>query len=346
MYRLCKRRGSPTESGSDGLNTNTIFQTLSLDRSQIHWEEHLLELTPLEEVDGVWFKREDYFSPLGYGGINGSKLRQCIYLVDGYVRTAPRPKGIVSGASVKSPQLPMSTAVASHYGLSTICVIGATYFPRAMENENVAMAQKFGAEFDIIKVAYNPALQRRVRELAARDPDLFLLEYGISLDHYKNSPAAVEAFHRIGAEQVQNLPDQMENLVIPTGSGNSAVSILYGLTLFPPKNLHKVYLIGIGPPKIDWIYERLALIVKASWRMPLMDFSHDLHTSRYASYSDEIRWNYGGIDFHPTYEGKVMKYLEEKLPQLLRSDGKTCVWVVGSRPSWIAMEKVLEPCRI
>ena len=39
-------------------------------------EDHLLDLTPVENIGGMWWKREDKFAPLGYGGINGSKLRQ------------------------------------------------------------------------------------------------------------------------------------------------------------------------------------------------------------------------------------------------------------------------------
>lgn len=53
--------------------TDTIFKTLSLDRELVRWEEHLGELTPWENRHGMWFKREDYFAPLGYGGPNGKE---------------------------------------------------------------------------------------------------------------------------------------------------------------------------------------------------------------------------------------------------------------------------------
>jgi hypothetical protein len=59
--------------------TQSIFPVLALDRAQVQWEQHLGELTPWENRDGVWFKREDYFAPLGYGGPNGSKMRQLIW---------------------------------------------------------------------------------------------------------------------------------------------------------------------------------------------------------------------------------------------------------------------------
>ena len=61
---------------------DTIFNTLSLSRNDIKWEDYLFELTPVEKIGNIYFKREDKFAPLGAGGINGSKLRQCIWLTE------------------------------------------------------------------------------------------------------------------------------------------------------------------------------------------------------------------------------------------------------------------------
>ena len=60
--------------------SQSIFKTLSTDRKVVKWEDYLRHLTPVENHQGVWFKREDYFAPLGYGGPNGSKMRQLIWL--------------------------------------------------------------------------------------------------------------------------------------------------------------------------------------------------------------------------------------------------------------------------
>ena len=60
------------------------------------------------------------------------------------------------------------------------------------------------------------------------------------------SDADIEAFHRVGSEQVRNLPDHMETLIIPAGSRNSAVSILYGLYRYPPKSLKKIIFMHIN----------------------------------------------------------------------------------------------------
>ena len=68
----------------------------SIDRNLVHWEDHILDLSPVEKIGGLWFKREDKFAPLGYGGINGSKLRVCIWLIDQSVKQGST--GVVHGA--------------------------------------------------------------------------------------------------------------------------------------------------------------------------------------------------------------------------------------------------------
>ena len=98
---------------------------VNLGRADSHWEDTILDLTPVEEVDGLVFKREDKYAPLGYGCINGSKLRQLVWLVNGYSLNGGIG-GLISGASVHSPQLSMGTAVANHFGLPSTHVIGAT----------------------------------------------------------------------------------------------------------------------------------------------------------------------------------------------------------------------------
>lgn len=353
----------------------TIFDKIDIDRSIVKWEDYLFDLTPVEKIEKTFFKREDKFAPLGYGGINGSKLRQCIWLVNEYVKNSKNPVGVISGTSVKSPQLPMGSAVAEHYGLKSIHVIGATKPSIAHKHENVSMATWFKAKFFVNpKIAYNPVLQRKIKELLEKDEslkDYFYLEYGITLDHKINSDKKVEQFHFIGSEQVKNIPEHIENLIIPAGSCNSCTSILYGLARFTPKNLKNVYLIGIGPNKIDFIEERLDIIEKVSgvytkpynrlyhnspdiqqkYESNLFNFynknvdynynlhHYDLHTTKYVDYQDEMEYNYGDIELHPTYEGKVMTYVMEKMPDIINEN--TMFWIVGSKPRKEVMYKHL-----
>lgn len=339
----------------------------------MRWEEHLDALTPITAGEsGVLFKREDFFAPLGYGGINGSKLRQLIYLISGQLRDQPGTKGIVTGASVLSPQVSMSSLVARHYGLDITVVLGATKPSTAARHENVAIARAAGASFHYIPVGYNPALQKAVRDLQAEPAHHgdYRLCYGITTPE-DAAPGEVEAFHAVGAPQVRNIPPSVRTLVMTAGSCNSAVSVLYGIALYGPPDLSRIVLLGIGPTRLEWIKKRIRKIEQAAagrrrhlkiWDRfthryhhhpdlsggngPILLEHYDLHTTGWTTYQQRRRWHQDGIDFHPTYEGKAMAWLHEQQPRWWsKANGDVLFWIVGSDISRQAMRPVLEDIR-
>ena len=91
---------------------NSVFPVLGLDRNTVKWEQNLATLTPFENHRGIWFKREDYFAPLGYGGPNGSKMRQLIWYMNRYREGKTH---VLTGASIQSPQLSMSAIGGTHF---------------------------------------------------------------------------------------------------------------------------------------------------------------------------------------------------------------------------------------
>ena len=308
------------------------------------WREGLSDLTPVETVAGLQFKREDKFAPLGYGCINGSKLRQLIWLVDGYVKKGDA-RGLISGASVHSPQLSMGSAVAAHYGIPSTHVLGATNPTSSLKYLDVEMASRFGATFEYSKVAYNGALQGMVKRLlkTERYSRYFYLEYGVTLGHREHRARDIEAFHRVGAEQVRNLPD-CNYLILPAGSCNSLVSILYGLAIFRP-NIKRLVLVEIGPNRRQWVRERLLAIqaiVGGNVAGVLNAYNteyHDLHGSKYVTYQETMRYLHGDIAMHPRYEGKVMTYLSQHRPRYL-TDPDNVMWIIAGEGKKSAFEKV------
>jgi 1-aminocyclopropane-1-carboxylate deaminase/D-cysteine desulfhydrase-like pyridoxal-dependent ACC family enzyme len=291
------------------------------------WTARLWEKTPVELVGVMHFKRDDYFAPLGYGGINGSKLRQCIWLLS---RAAiAGAKTIVSGSSVKSPQISMGAIVARQFGMDFLQVVGATKPDTAMQHENVRIGAAAGAKFFINKVAYNPGLQKTVDLIVAKDSTKVKLDYGISIPKHAD-PSLIRSFHTVGGGQTKNIPPEVETLIVPMGSANSAVSILFGLWLYKPANLKKVILAVIGPNKFDFLKQRLdamgALDVLDDYTIEFWDIQGE----KYALYEDEMPASYEGIEFHPTYEGKIWHYMEEKHPQEMVPS--TLFWIVGSKP--------------
>lgn len=310
---------------------NSIFPKFSLNREDIRWEDYLQTLTPWENHQGVWFKREDYFAPLSYGGPNGAKCRQLIHLMN----TQREGKShVLSGASLKSPQLSMSTIIGAHYGLPARLVVGATKPETMLKHPNPRISAGFGAKFEYISVAYNPQLQKKVEELTK--PSSLVVRYGITLDHLTQPIEDVLAFHEVGANQVKNLPEEVEVLIVPAGSCNSLVSVLLGLSR-DSKNLKRLFTLGIGPNKMDWVAERCAKMGINLDALPFKWKHHSLHDSGFSTYQDMMPESFDGIQFHPTYEGKMIRYLKSEgwIPQ----DGTVGFWIVGSEPDL----KVLEP---
>jgi 1-aminocyclopropane-1-carboxylate deaminase/D-cysteine desulfhydrase-like pyridoxal-dependent ACC family enzyme len=351
---------------------DSIFQIQSIDRDLIHWEDHILDLSPCEKIGGMWFKREDKFAPLGYGGINGSKLRQCIWLVSEAIKQGA--VGISHGAVTGSPQHPMTACIGVHFGLPVVDCIGTK---RPEEHETLAAAKWLGAQFRSFNPGYAATLNSKAKELTETEfPGYFHLETNITVDQEKNSPERVEAFHKVGSEQVRNLPAEIETIIVPAGSCNSVTSVLYGITRFRPKNLKRVILLGIGSfgsTDPAYIYRRLQVIEQVSieertpWNARLTDcfrwrFKHNqdlepesskiapyilehynLNGTGYCEYNDLMPYSYKDIEFHPRYEGKMMHYMKDNLdifrPYL---NERSLFWIVGSKPSAEAMVPVLK----
>ncbi len=279
-------------------------------------------LSPVEDRDGRLYKREDLAALPA--GVNGSKLRACEHLIGQAARAGA--KRVISAASVLSPQSAMAAVLARRHGLGCTVVVGGTKPSTAIRHPSIRMAVGHGASLEFAAVGYNPALQSYARKLAATDPDAYWLQYGIT-----TPPAAgreeLRAFHDVAARQTANLPLGVETLVIPFGSGNTGAGILMGLAQRPSQDRpQRIILVGIGPDRRTWLADRFARM-----GLSLPAYEHlDLHGSGYAAYGDKMPGTVDGIRLHPTYEGKVVRYLNERRPEWwTRRDGTTCLWIVG-----------------
>ena len=111
------------------------------------WADSLYAMTPIEQKsDGMFYKREDHFSPLGINSINGSKLRQLIWLFDRETNVDT----VVHATNVnKSPQTPMTAAVAEHYGYRCIQIAGGTNLNSINKKELPMAATLHNTEYDL-----------------------------------------------------------------------------------------------------------------------------------------------------------------------------------------------------
>lgn len=276
-----------------------------------------MTLSPVELRNGLWYKREDLLrDPVT--GVNGAKYRACRFLISR--AQAQGATHIVSAASVLSPQSAMAAVISDQLGLRCTVVVGGTTPEKAVKHKAIAIAAEAGAGIVSIAVGYNPALQSYAMRFADELEGGWRLPYGITTDE------DVKAFLAVGAAQTMNLPDEIETLVIPFGSGNTAAGVLYGLRDFAPAALKRVVLVGIGPDRLEWLETRLSgLLVPEGVELVHMS----LH-GWWASYGDKMPETLDGIVLHPTYEGKVARFLNSAEPNWwTRRDGTTCMWIVG-----------------
>ena len=43
------------------------------------------ELTPVQNINGIYYKRDDIFAPFGGNEVNGGKVRQTIYMFNKFL---------------------------------------------------------------------------------------------------------------------------------------------------------------------------------------------------------------------------------------------------------------------
>ena len=152
------------------------------------------------------------------------------------------------------------------------------------------------------------------------------------------SEAEIEAFHRVGSEQVKNFPDHIETLIIPAGSRNSAVSILYGLHRYSPKSLKKIILMNINKnlekhESVMWERLKACGVGKLPYEME----TYDLFANGYTNYEKLMPFTYGDLTAHPRYEGKCFNFIDDHPEVFSRyMNPTTLFWIVGGKPKTIA----------
>jgi hypothetical protein len=282
-----------------------------------------LALTPVENRNGLLYKREDYHR--NDYGVNGAKYRACRHMMvnaimEGYDH-------VVSAQSVLSPQSSICATLAEELDIACTLVYGASKLETAVKHPNVAIAVKAGAMIDVTpRVAYNGVIQPYARSIA-EELGAWQLPYAISMPE-NAARGDLQDFLAVGGRQVRNVPGDARTLVMPFGSGNTTAGVLWGLA-HQDTNIEKVVLVGIGPDRYGWLQHRLEV---AGVGYVLEDLEVEripLHPA-YATYGDRMPETLDGVVLHPTYEGKVARYLNAEQPEWwTRRDGSTLFWIVG-----------------
>lgn len=191
-----------------------------------------MKLSPIEEYNSILYKRDDLFAP--FGKINGGKVRQACALFEKNL-TKYKRTGVITTTHSKSPQGLIIATVANHYGVECILGVGTNKDIESLRNNpRINQAEKQNAKIKIIaKTGYKNAINKGLREQIEKHK-YSLIDFGITED--------TDCIFDPISYQVQNLPKDLDNLIIPVGSGLIFSGILKGLKKYNinPKNIYGI----------------------------------------------------------------------------------------------------------
>jgi 1-aminocyclopropane-1-carboxylate deaminase/D-cysteine desulfhydrase-like pyridoxal-dependent ACC family enzyme len=272
----------------------------------------LTHVTPVQQHNGIFFKRDDLFRPFKSPELNGGKLRQILTVLRDC-----RARGVITAASIHSPQIPLVAGAAYYLGLRSVIVSGGKRCTPGLH-----LALDFGANIKRVSSGRHRALFAKVSDLN-RALRYFVIPYGIV-----PPPSALRQFFMIQSEQVANLPERLDALVVTCGSGVSSVGILLGIWRFS-KRVRELILVATAPRRLERItgllesYSPEAASVLKSTKVTYID----LFNTAGFRYERKIPFSIGGIDLHPRYEAKAFRHVLETTDCAER---RTLFWIIGA----------------
>ncbi len=269
------------------------------------------ELTPVIKYKGILYKRDDLFVPFEDIPLSGGKVRQAISLIhnnSSFIKDECNST-ILTISSIKSPQGIIITRVAKEYGFESAVLVSGS----AKENKVLKLIVEHGGKvLRGPRIGYNNVLRCYAHELA-RKIDFFLVDFGINL--FNDREAIIDSI----GKQVQNIPDNLDYLVVPVGSGVTFSGIISGLYKYNkrPKNIIAIQISGI---------DRYKSIIQMIGNI---DTNYSFIIDKTYPYSKELKGQMVSeteeLDY--IYEAKAHEYFIKNL----NLSGNVLFWVVGNR---------------
>lgn len=285
-------------------------------------------ITPVEKIGDIYFKRDDKFAPFG-NGINGSKLRQCVLLFE--KNKSLVQNGVITATSILSPQAPIVSELCKYYNVPCTIYYGGTTHERLSKMSYPMMCKNNGATIEIpCNCARQSALQYHVNK-RIKETNEFNVRYGMDLENN------LDVFVESTANQVRNLPDDLDNLVISCGSAITTIGILMGCALYN-KNISNIYAVGIAPNRLEKINKYVSLLnEKFDINISLENFNYidAFSTLKGFKYENIKNESYYDITFHKRYEAKTFSWLKDNINY---KEKKTCMWIIGGEIDWNPIE--------
>lgn len=227
---------------------------------------------------------------------------------------------VVTATGIKSPQGIIVSRVARELGMQSIVFIGNTSLDKIKENP-----LKYPLMNNILQVggelnadsggAFDVVLQSFIDKWSMQNNvNPFRIRFGINMDDYR------DAILGSVARQVQNLPEDLDYLVVPCGSCLMLSGILIGLQKYN-KRVGKVVGIQISG------FDKRDVVNLAIGQNNRLDY--DFRISKDFKYATPCKKSYNGLGLDWLYEGKAFDYMEKYMANEIK--GKNiCFWVVGN----------------
>ncbi len=249
-------------------------------------------LTPVHQFGNWWAKRDDLAAATGPEFPSGSKVRQYKEMAEAY-RGAP----MLVGCSADSAMSIYVAAAAHQAGVPGIIYTAG----RAKRTAAIEYAMRLGAQIVEVRPGYLSNVRAKAR---AKGKEL-------TGTVRWNAQWAIED----AAEQTANLPQEVKRIVIPSGSGLTAVGVLLGLTRIS-RNTPVLAVAVSGMFNAIEITQRAVELARRT--TPLLEYVR--------AEGDYGRWEAArlpdGTPLDPYYAAKAVPYL-------LAGD---CLWLPGLRP--------------
>ena len=280
-------------------------------------------ITPIELHNGIYYKRDDFYAPFGKEHVNGGKVRQAVQLFDEIHDDVKNNHngGVVTATSVHSPQGAIIAKVAQEHGFKCVVAIGGSKTETMYNHSMMNLTRHYGA--DIRNVAghgMTTVIDARIKDTIIPETGYKLIKFAISLE---NNPEAI--FDGV-TDQVQNIPDELDNIVVPVGSGIQFTGIIRGLQKYN-KKVHRV--IGVGfVDRRKSMESYLDKFRYENFPTEVISFpEYELHLTNHA-YSKPILEKVGDEYMDVIYEGKAHEWMRENINT---DKEKTLFWIVGKQ---------------
>ena len=269
-------------------------------------------LTPVEEHDGIYYKRDDLYCP--WGDVNGGKVRQAIRLFENK-RIYDWP-GVVAAVSVHSPTGPVISRVAKEFNTPCIIAVGGTKVENLDILPMMRLTRYYGAEVRIVAGhGMKNAITARVNEICEETG-----YHNIDFSHHIYNDT--DLMFNTNSTEVLNIPNELDVLVMSLGVGIQFACVLKGLKKHK-KKVKRIIGVQVGPDRrklIDGYLNQNPLTE------PRFDLEYELVQYKSAYSKPEIQ-KVGNFYLDDIYEAKAHKWMLKNI----NKNQKTLFWCVGRR---------------